>query len=139
MNTARAFWSTLVLSALCGSALAAPHWEYTGPHGAPHWGDLDAAFEQCALGHAQSPINIANTVKAELPPLVVHYTDASPVIWNNGHTVQVNLPAGSQLVAGENTYELLQFHFHTPSEEAVIHHNARPLQSLNGRVVKESL
>jgi carbonic anhydrase len=33
--------------------------------------------------------------------------------------VQVNLPAGNTLKVGEQSYELLQFHFHTPSEEAI--------------------
>lgn len=38
---------------------------------------------------------------------------------NNGHTVQVNVPAGSKLTVGDKSYELLQFHFHTPSEETL--------------------
>ncbi len=42
-----------------------------------------------------------------------------PTIWNNGHTVQVNLPAGNTLEVGDQRYELLQFHFHTPSEEHI--------------------
>jgi carbonic anhydrase len=33
--------------------------------------------------------------------------------------VQVNLPAGNNLVVDGKKLELLQFHFHTPSEEAV--------------------
>lgn len=38
---------------------------------------------------------------------------------NNGHTIQVNLPAGNSLPVGDQRYELLQFHSHTPSEEAL--------------------
>jgi carbonic anhydrase len=38
---------------------------------------------------------------------------------NNGHTVQVTPAAGSYIVAGGVRYDLVQFHFHHPGEEAV--------------------
>jgi len=96
------------------------HWNYHGKHEGPaHWGELDSSFETCAKGKRQSPIDISNTVKAELPSLVFEYGKAEPTIVNNGHTVQVNVPAGSQLKVGDQTYSLLQFHFHTPSEETI--------------------
>ncbi|TIY01178.1 MAG: carbonate dehydratase, partial [Mesorhizobium sp.] len=38
---------------------------------------------------------------------------------NNGHTIQVNLPQGSTLTRGDRVYDLLQFHFHAPSEHHV--------------------
>jgi len=98
----------------------APHWVYKGAHGdAAHWGELDPAFEACAKGQSQSPIDIRKTVKADLPALTFAYGNAAPTLVNNGHTIQVNLPAGNQLKIGEQSYELLQFHFHTPSEETV--------------------
>ena len=108
--------------ALCASlafAQHAPHWEYKGKHGAAHWGELDAGFEACARGASQSPIDIRNAVKADLPALDFQYTASAPTLVNNGHTVQVNLPAGNSLVVDGKKLELLQFHFHTPSEEAV--------------------
>jgi carbonic anhydrase len=98
----------------------APHWAYKGHHAAPaHWATLDPAFETCAKGTRQSPVDIRQTVKADLPPLEFHYGIAAPVIVNNGHTIQVNLPPANTLKTGGQTYELLQFHFHTPSEETV--------------------
>lgn len=97
------------------------HWDYVSSHaeGPSHWGELDHAFEQCSKGIHQSPVNIAKTVKTQLPALEFGYSSIAPVILNNGHTVQVNLPAGQKLKVGDQSYELLQFHFHTPSEEAV--------------------
>lgn len=100
-------------------ATAAPPWAYTGDKGAAHWGAIDPSFAECASGHQQSPINIVKPVKAALPRLDFRYGNAAPTIWNNGHTVQVNLPAGNTLEVGGQTYELLQFHFHTPSEEHI--------------------
>ena len=38
---------------------------------------------------------------------------------NNGHTIQVNVPPGSVLSRGGSRYELLQYHFHHPSEHLV--------------------
>lgn len=99
---------------------AAPHWAYTGHHGSPaHWGELDPKFEACATGKTQSPIDIRDAVKADLPALDFSYPALAPTLVNNGHTVQVNLPDGASLKVGERSYKLLQFHFHTPSEEAV--------------------
>jgi len=38
---------------------------------------------------------------------------------NNGHTIQVNVPSGSILTRGGRTYEMVQYHFHHPSEHFV--------------------
>ncbi len=119
---ARSLLAALSLGVLCAvPALAAPptHWEYTGPHGTAHWARMDPSFAECAMGHQQSPINIDRTEKADLPKLAFHYGTVVPTIWNNGHTVQVNVPAGNTLQVGSQTYELLQFHFHAPSEELI--------------------
>lgn len=122
-STSRAKWFmsiALALTAIGSQAQATPHWDYRSEHGGPaHWADLDPKFESCAKGGAQSPIDIRNAVKAELPPLNLTYSAAEPTILNNGHTIQVNLPPGQMLTVGDKQYELLQFHFHTPSEEAV--------------------
>lgn len=97
-----------------------PHWAYDGQKADPaHWAKLDPSFEKCGAGQAQSPIDIHNAVKTALPKLDFQYGSAVPVIVNNGHTVQVNVPAGQKLKINDQSYELLQFHFHTPSEETV--------------------
>jgi carbonic anhydrase len=96
------------------------HWNYERGHEGPmHWAELDPSFETCGKGQLQSPIDIRQAVKAALPPLQFTYNPVQPNLTNNGHTIQVNVPAGQTLTVGDQTYELLQFHFHTPSEEAV--------------------
>lgn len=114
----------VALLSSCVTAFASnnqAHWSYKGTHSGPSaWSELDPAFKECSLGKAQSPINIEKTEKADLPTLQFNYShSAAPTLINNGHTVQVNLPAGNTLKVGDNTYELLQFHFHTPSEESI--------------------
>lgn len=98
----------------------APHWNYEKHHGGPtQWAELDPAFGNCAKGARQSPIDIRDTVKADLPALEFQYAKTAATFVNNGHTIQVNLPPGQVLNVGGKAYALLQFHFHTPSEEMV--------------------
>jgi carbonic anhydrase len=113
----------LSTAGVAGAALAADgkaHWDYEGKHGATHWGALEGG-QTCGLGKKQSPIDIkdANAKPADLPALQFKYGSISPSIVNNGHTIQVNVPAGNSVQVGDQSYELLQFHFHTPSEERI--------------------
>jgi carbonic anhydrase len=113
--------ATLALAGFAVQAQGhAPHWNYERGHEGPaHWAELDQAFERCAKGMNQSPIDIRKAVKADLPALQFNYGQAVPTLVNNGHSIQVNVPAGQTLTVGEQRYELLQFHFHSPSEETV--------------------
>jgi carbonic anhydrase len=113
--------ATLATNGAAAADKEAPHWAYTG-HGDPaHWGDLDPKFATCKLGKDQSPIDIqtSKTVAAKLDPIMLNYAAGSAEVVNNGHTIQVNLPEGSSISVGKSTYKLLQFHFHTPSEEKI--------------------
>lgn len=106
--------STAVLSLLAITpALAGDNhssWGYTGEGAAAHWDGV------CKTGQKQSPINIDKFVQGEVPPLTLNYSETPLEVVNNGHTVQVNYAPGSTLTVGDATYDLLQFHFHTPSE-----------------------
>ncbi len=111
----------LLLAASFG-ALAADHqahWGYTGEHGAKQWGDMEPGFADCKLGKAQSPIDIRGATKADLAPLGFNYAAGAAEVINNGHTIQVNLAAGGNIRLDSGDYQLLQFHFHTPSEEKI--------------------
>jgi carbonic anhydrase len=108
--------STAMILSSQSVVLAAPHWEYEGASGAAKWGSLDKSFQLCEGGQAQSPFDIKPSIDADLPSIEFSYSPFSPKIVNNGHTIQVNVPAGSSITVGADTYQLLQFHFHTPSE-----------------------
>lgn len=114
----------LIVSLTITTALAAqesepPHWTYEGEEGPDHWGELDAAYEMCALGLEQSPIDLTDAEAFDLVGVQTNYQPSALTIFNNGHTVQVNYDAGSTLVVNGVTYELAQFHFHTPSEHTI--------------------
>ncbi|MFZ2853829.1 MAG: carbonic anhydrase family protein [Rhodocyclaceae bacterium] len=95
------------------------HWEYEGKAGPGKWGKLSEDYALCGTGQRQSPIDIRDTIPADLPPLRFSYKPVPLSIVDNGHTIQINAAgAGGISVEGED-YELLQFHFHKPSEEKI--------------------
>jgi carbonic anhydrase len=120
----------VVAVGLAGAGAAAeeggPHWDYGPDHGPAHWAEMKPEYEECRIGANQSPIDITATEKAKLPAVKVQYQRVPLRIVNNGHTVQVNVPPGSTLSVGDHVYTLVQFHFHSPSEEA-IHGKHHPL------------
>ena len=109
------------------AAPSTPHWDY-GDQGPAEWGALCPEFSACDTGRSQSPIDITAAASAPLPEFVTAYQPAKLCIVhhehqadavNNGHTVQVNLPDGSALTVDGQTFALLQYHFHSPSEHTL--------------------
>ncbi|MDN3511144.1 MAG: carbonic anhydrase family protein [Candidatus Jettenia sp. CY-1] len=95
------------------------HWSYEGECGPEHWGDLIHKNCKCKLGDMQSPIGISTTQKAKLDSINFHYYATPLKIINNGHTMQINYGCGSSVSIGNKRYELIQFHFHCPSEHKI--------------------
>ena len=94
-------------------------WTYAGDTGPAHWGDIGKDNGTCKLGKEQSPVDITGAKKTDLPPIAFAYTSGPAEIVNNGHTVQINLSSGGSIRAGGVEYKVVQFHFHTPSEEKI--------------------
>ncbi|MDR3535379.1 MAG: carbonic anhydrase family protein [Acetobacteraceae bacterium] len=94
----------------------APHWSYEGAGGPEKWGELSADFRTCSLGTQQTPVDLLVGIRAQTGPVAFRYQKMPLTVLNNGHTIQVNAPAGSHVMLGDTSYELLQFHFHHPSE-----------------------
>ena len=92
------------------------HWGYEGEHGPEHWGE---SFPICGSGKTQSPLNIVGPFEKSKETLLVDYMPSPLKILNNGHTIQVIPAPGSKLTINKDTFDLLQFHFHRPSEEKV--------------------
>ncbi len=94
------------------------HWAYDGAGAPENWPNLDPKNKICAIGERQSPIDIKDGIKVDLEPIKFKYQPSTFRIVDNGHTVQVEVGEGSISLTGK-TYELVQFHFHRPSEEKV--------------------
>jgi carbonic anhydrase len=105
---------------ISGSAQQHPaHWDYTDSLGPNHWGDLTTEFAECKVGHHQSPIDIRDARRADLPDIDFEYHPSPLDIVDNGHTIMINYRPGSVMSVGGKKYELKQFHFHIPSEEKI--------------------
>jgi carbonic anhydrase len=75
------------------------------------------AADICSLGERQSPIDLPVASVAHLTHLGFHYAETALEVENTGSTIEVPIEAGTSfLKIGKETYELIQFHFHTPSE-----------------------
>jgi carbonic anhydrase len=112
----------MLISVSASAQQTPPHWSYSGHEGPNEWGKLDSTYAACSSGKTQSPIDIKGAQKADLPVLKFEYNSVPLNIIDNGHTIQVNYPAGSTLTVGKKLYMLQQFHFHHPSEEHVNGH-----------------
>jgi carbonic anhydrase len=97
----------------------AAHWSYGGEGGPEAWGQLKPEFATCATGSRQSPIDIRSGVKVDLEPIQFDYRPTGFSVVDNGHTIQVNLGGGNSIEVQGRRFDLLQFHFHRPSEERV--------------------
>jgi carbonic anhydrase len=98
------------------------HWGYSGHEGPDHWASLSADNFSCS-GKNQSPINLSGFIESELTPIAFDYSNGGYEILNNGHTVQVNYKKGSSMTVDGTTFNLLQFHFHAPSENHINGHS----------------
>ena len=94
-------------------------WGYQGEAGPENWADLSRDFVTCKAGNKQSPIDLRDAVKARLPALEFNYRSVPLTVANNGHTIQVDQNGAGSLKFQGQHYQLLQFHFHTPSEHQI--------------------
>ena len=98
----------------------AVHWSYEGEMGPENWGK---EFPTCGKGKSQSPLNIKGPFEKVRFNVVPDYKPGPLKIINNGHTIQVNVVPGSKIRIDGKAFDLLQYHFHRPSEE---HINGKP-------------
>ena len=93
-------------------------WSYDGETGPAAWG-RHRAWTQCATGKRQSPIDLRDGMKVDLEPITFDYKPSSFNVTDNGQSVQVNVGPGNYMSVQNRTFELVQFHFHRPSEERI--------------------
>ncbi len=111
------------------------HWEYTGATGPQSWGQLKPEFKTCSSGARQSPIDIRDGIKVQLEPIQFDYRPTPFRVIDIGLTVQVNLDPGNNITVSGRRYELVQFHFHRPSEERI---NGRQFEMVAHLVHKDT-
>ncbi|MBA3661661.1 MAG: carbonic anhydrase family protein [Gammaproteobacteria bacterium] len=132
---------SLVLSVVLNAGVYAENdaavkikWGYKGNIGPSRWAELDPQFALCGKGKQQSPINIIEKNSAAKSDLQINYTSAPldigindttklqigkiSTLFQDGHGIEVNFPADliENIVINNETYQLIEFHIHTPSE-----------------------
>jgi carbonic anhydrase len=126
------------LSLFSAPALA-QSWNHSpdSPIGPTFWGTVTFPFATCGSAHAplfppdtfvevgkkQSPVDLVNAQPSLLPAPFYVYGNTPFEVENTGHVIEVPYAPGSTLRIGTDTFNLVQFHFHTDSEHTV---NGRP-------------
>lgn len=104
------------------------HWGYTGAEAPEFWADLSPEFALCGSGSEQSPIDLTNAVTIEdaglerrigTEVLTVEQRARVMDLVDNGHTIQITNDVSMALDMDGVHYEMVQFHFHSPSEHTV--------------------
>jgi carbonic anhydrase len=99
---------------------SAQEFGYFGLNGPAYWSSLNPDWGACNSGEIQSPVDL--THQRTWTHLPVDYdTNTTGEIFNNGHTVEVEITGGANtLTLDRIAYPLVQFHFHTASEHRVL-------------------
>ncbi|WP_299465588.1 carbonic anhydrase [uncultured Microscilla sp.] len=95
---------------------------YNAPPKVPKIDDMklhNSEVAYCLTHHRQSPINLNTPGKKAAHTLTFNYVSSHEVVKNLGHTVELEYDKGSSVVFDDKTYQLIQFHFHTPSEHRI--------------------
>ncbi|MFN5169890.1 MAG: carbonic anhydrase [Cyclobacteriaceae bacterium] len=104
------------------------HWGYEGEDGPAGWATLSPVYALCGNGKSQSPINVVKTdakggatwqLDYKSTSLRIAHNEHMEDIIDNGHTIQVTVDEGSVFTFEGKSYNLKQFHFHTPSEHTI--------------------
>jgi carbonic anhydrase len=120
------FIATFILMSHLGWAQAQEKGNFFGYEGGSSpmdWGELAHLITidpyLCREGTHQSPIDINNVPDLKLENMVSDYSSTPIRILNNGHTIHLNYNSGSKIIWENKTFELIQFHFHSPSEHTI--------------------
>lgn len=94
-------------------------WSYGGSGGPDAWATVEPEYAACGTGRRQSPIDIKGGIQVDLEPVHFDYRPGGFSVLDTGHTVQVNTAKGNAIEVLGRRYELVEFHFHRPSESLV--------------------
>lgn len=94
-------------------------WAYDGKLGPDKWARLDADYALCGSGKRQSPIDVRNTIRGDLPPLRIAYQPVALQLLDDGHGIVANGQGGGTLTVDGEEFELQAVRFRHPGEEVV--------------------
>lgn len=94
-------------------------WGYAKDNGPEQWGSLSSDYALCSTGQMQSPIDIRQTILADLEPIQFIYQPTSFSIINGENSIETSMDNAGGIIIDNQFYRLQQLHFHLPSEEKI--------------------
>jgi len=94
-------------------------WNYDGKEGPSNWGKLSSEYSMCDAGKSQSPIDIEESLDANLKPLKLLQKFPVKEVLKTNHSIQLNFKDGNIVAIDNMTFKLKQINFHTPSEHSI--------------------
>ena len=96
-----------------------PAWSYRGATGPQYWSSLSDSFKMCDDGPGQSPIDITGYENASGGAIEFSYDSLPIAVYNNGRTTTVWYEPGSSMAVDGGLFQLVQAHYHAPSEHLI--------------------
>ena len=119
---ARRAFGLLAATAMAATSFAATAqtpYGYDVDTGPERWGQLADDYAMCERGDMQSPIDLAGNNAVGTIDMTVDYQPVPLTVSNKGKTLQADFSPGSTMTSGGMVFNLIQIHFHTPSEHAI--------------------
>lgn len=111
--------TSISMDELTSDDAAAEGWSYQGKTGPRYWHSLSESFKTCELGLRQSPIDITGHENDSGARIKFMYDTLPVAVNSNGRTITVWYEPGSAMEVEGNVFQLLQAHFHAPSEHLI--------------------
>ena len=121
--TIKTIGAALALTLCAAPALASgpgeKDWRFGDGVTPERWSSVNSAYALCDAGLNQSPIDLGQSRAVGHLELDVNFMKSAGTIALGLEKVQVDFPAGQGMVSGGKAFDLVQVHFHTPSEHAI--------------------
>ncbi len=94
-------------------------WNFGDGEMPERWSTLNTDYAICDAGLNQSPIDLGAANARGDVELETNFGETTGTVVFGEEKVQVDFPAGMGMTSGGKSFNLIQVHFHTPSEHAV--------------------
>jgi carbonic anhydrase len=98
-------------------------WGYSASNGPAVWGELNPDYRLCTTGIAQSPISLESDLISD-NPLHFRYGSLAADSLDTSHSLLISTLPDHVLELNHEPFQLIQFHFHSPSEHEINHRRA---------------
>ncbi|MEE4200116.1 carbonic anhydrase [Erythrobacter sp.] len=105
--------------ALAAVSVGAQDWRYTDGERPENWSQVGQDYGSCDAGAMQSPIDLGEANALGEVKLAADYGMTDGTLRLGQYKVQVDAPMGQGMISGDRLFNLIQVHFHTPSEHAI--------------------